>query len=136
MKFDIKLINYITFFENFTKLRVKDCFIGQNKEIVFVVKNADLGKAIGKNGSNVKKLGYKMKKKLIVLGYDDNPKVFVKNLLYPLNEYEVLEDDGKIILKTENNVIKGKIYGRDRSRLKWINEVFSRYFKDLKVVVE
>ena len=61
---------------------------------------------------------------------------FVKNLLYPLNGFGVSNNSDSIVIKTDDRILKGKIYGRDRSNLRNINEIFRRYFKNLKIIVE
>lgn len=135
MKLDAKLIGYITTFENATGARVKDCFFGKDKELIFVVQKGYLGKAIGKSGANVRSISAKLKHRLKVIGFDDDPAKFVSNLLFPLNGFEIIKEDEKIIIKTEDKVLKGKVYGRDRGNLAWVNEVFHKYFKDLNVIV-
>ncbi len=134
MKFDIKLIGYITTFENFTRTTVKDCFF-RDKELIFIVDEGQLGKALGKSGINVKKLGVKMKRRLRIIMFDKDPVKFLKNLLYPLNGYEVIVEDLKLILKPSDNKVKGQIYGRERSNFNWIKSVLNRHFKNVELVM-
>jgi len=136
MKLDLQLIGYINAFENITKARVKDCFFAKNNILIFIVQPGELGKAIGKNGSNIKKLAIKLKHKIRVLGFDNDPVVFVKNILYPLNGYQINFKNNKIVINTENKILKGKIYGRDRNNFKQVNEIFKKYFKGLDVAIE
>ncbi len=136
MKFDTKLIGYINAFENFTKTEVKDCFFKDKDELVFIVRDDQLGKAIGKNGINVKKLVNKLKLKLKIIGYNDDPVGFLKNLLYPIDGCELEKSDNKIIIRPNDSKIKGRIYGRDRTNFMWLKQVFSRHFKDIELVIE
>ena len=136
MKLDLQLIGYINLFENITKARIKDCFFGKNNVLIFIVQPGELGKAIGKDVYNIKKLAIKLKYKIRVLGFNNDPNVFVKNILYPLNGFEVNLRNDKVAIITEDKVLKGKIYGRDRSNLKQVNEIFKKYFKNLDVVIE
>ena len=135
MKYDTKLIGYVTTFENYTKARVKDCFF-LGSELVFVVKEGNLGKAVGRNGVTVMKLSRQFRHKLRVIEFSQDPAIFVKNLLYPLKGFEVSLDEGRLIIRTTDSRIKGKIYGRDRSNLKWMNELLKNYFSDLKIKIE
>ena len=64
MKFDIKLIGLINVFEKVTRSRVKDAFFDKDGILVFIVKQGEIGTAIGKKGVNVKKLSTVMKKKI------------------------------------------------------------------------
>jgi len=132
MKFDTKLIGYITIFENHTT--VKDCFF-RDKELVFIVKEGQLGKAVGKNGVNIKKLLSKLKHKLRVIDFDHDPVYFVKNLLYPIDNYRIEKNDNKLVTIPADNKTKGQIYGRDRSNFKWVKEVLKRHFKDVELVM-
>ena len=55
IKFTANEIRYIALFENMTGAMVKDCIIDdENGKVTFVVKNGDMGLAIGKKGQNVK----------------------------------------------------------------------------------
>ena len=62
-KLDLRVIGFITSFENFTGAKVKDAFFDHNETLVFVVNTGEIGKAIGKNGSNIKHVGFKLKKR-------------------------------------------------------------------------
>ena len=129
-------MGYIKIFENMTHTQIKDCFFGKDKELFFIVNSDQVGMAVGKEGKNVKLLAQKLKLRLKVIGFDKDPVEFVKNILYPLKEYEVNLEGDKIVIKPENNVIKGRIYGRDRSNLKWINDLLKRHFGGLEVILK
>ena len=135
MKFDLKLIGYITTFENYTKSKVRDCFFKDN-ELIIIVQKGNMGKALGKNGINIKQLGPKLKHKLRVIEFNDDPCSFLKNLLAPLDGFNLERVDDSVIIKTEDTRIKGRIFGRDKSNFHWIQEVFQRHFKDLEVKVD
>ena len=135
MKIDNKTIGYIKYFENTTKASVKGCFVGKEHELVFIVKEGHLWRAIGKKGVNIKKVAFKIGQKLRIIGFDKDPKQFVKNMLYPLDGYKISMEDNKIKIESESVKDKGKIYGRDRSNLKWMNEVLNKYFKGFEIIV-
>ena len=55
IKLSANEIRYIALFENITGAMVKDCIIDdEHGKVTFVVKNGDMGLAIGKKGSNIK----------------------------------------------------------------------------------
>lgn len=134
MKFDTKLIGYVTTFENYTKARVKDCFFLGN-ELVFIVNEGNLGKAVGKSGSTVQRLSKQFRHRLRVIEFSNDPPTFIRNLLYPLKGYEVSLEGEQLIVKASDSRIKGKIYGRDRENLKWMNGLLKNYFKNLKLII-
>ena len=57
IKFGANEIRFIALFENMTGAMVKDCIIDDdNNKVTFVVKQGDMGLAIGKRGSTVSKV--------------------------------------------------------------------------------
>ena len=58
IKLSANEIRYIALFESMTGAMVKDCIIDdEHGKVTFVVKNGDMGLAIGKGGSSVSKAG-------------------------------------------------------------------------------
>ena len=132
-KFDIKLINYINLFNSITKVMPKDCFF-EDEKLVFIVKEGDLGRAIGKQGSTIKRLSSIIKRDIKLLEYSDDLIQFVKNLIYPIEVQKLYKEDSTIFIEEPNNKIKGKIYGRDRKNLSYINDILKKYFNcELKI---
>ncbi|PJA22542.1 NusA-like transcription termination signal-binding factor, partial [archaeon CG_4_10_14_0_2_um_filter_Archaea_38_6] len=72
IKLDTQTIQNLALFEKVTKASVKDC-IEKDDEIIFIIDKKDFGKAIGRNGSNVKKMEQKLRKKVTLLKFDSNP---------------------------------------------------------------
>ena len=65
--YDERLMKYIILFENLTKAKVKDAYLGENESIWFIIEKGGMFKAVGKNGSNIKKIENMLKKKIKVL---------------------------------------------------------------------
>ena len=76
---DIQLINLI---ETSTGAKAND-LVREDNTIILVVQKGDLGKAIGKGGSNAQKLKQKLGKEITVIEDADDPKTFVANALAP-----------------------------------------------------
>ena len=58
IKFGANEIRFIALFENMTGAMVKDCIIDDdNNKVTFVVKQGDMGLAIGNNYINLKWMG-------------------------------------------------------------------------------
>lgn len=135
MKLDIQLIGFVNTFERITKARVKDCFFDKNKNLVFLVKEGDLWKAVGKKGANVQKLSNMLKKKIRIIEFSDDVKKFVRNVIMPFKVDEIVEEDGKVVLKSKDSKVKGLIIGRDKKNLEELNSIVKKYF-NVEVVVE
>lgn len=82
---DIKLMNL---FSSFTGVGANDCFIS-GTNIVFLVDSSDIGKAIGKQGSNVKKMAAKLNKRIEIMEDDENPAEFLKKAFRDVRFQEV-----------------------------------------------
>ena len=135
MKLTLDSINNINIFENLTGAKVKDCF-SENGKLVFLVEEGNVKLAIGKNGSNVKRVSKVLKKDIKIIAFSAEVCKFVSNLIYP-NKADEINLEGKIVTITvSDNVIKGRIFGRSRENLKRINSVVKNYFdvEDVKVV--
>ncbi len=84
IKFNSNEIRYIALFESMTGAMVKDCIIDdENSKVIFVVKNGDMGLAIGKGGSTVSKVQKAVDKGVEVIELSDDSIQFIKNLLSP-----------------------------------------------------
>lgn len=124
MKLDQKSLGYISVFEKCTGAEVKDCFF-IDTVLYFIVK--DIGRAIGKNGCNIKILRDKFKKQIRVVGFSEDAAQFVKNLIYPV-EAEVEIKGDKLIIMSKDRKEKGFLFGRDKSKFKNIQGIVKRYF--------
>jgi len=131
MNLDKDTIQNINFFEKITRAKVKCCF--NNNIMTFIVDFGEIGKAIGKNGVNVKKLANLMKLRIKIVEFNPNPLIFMKNLIYPV----------KAELKLEENTIefqadtktKGLLIGRNQQNLKDLKKIFNYYFRDIEIKI-
>ncbi|WP_421078139.1 NusA-like transcription termination signal-binding factor [Methanothermococcus sp. Ax23] len=78
----------ISLFEKMTGADVMDC-ISDDERIVFIVKEGDVGAAIGKGGENVKTAMEKFGKKIDIIEYSTDLKKFVRNVFAPLKLEDV-----------------------------------------------
>ena len=133
IKYDANLMQYISLFESLTGAKVKDCIV--NGTIFFIVHENEMGKAIGKQGLNIKRVENTLKKKIRLVEFNDNVLQFVGNLIYPIKPKEIKEEDGIITIYGNDTKSKGLLIGRDRHNLNQINDIVKRYFdvKEVKV---
>lgn len=124
---DIRLIN---FFEKTTKASVKDCIVNSEKnKITFIVSEGQAGIAIGKGGSNIKKMENKLNKKIEVIEFSEDPVKFVSNVFRPVkinNAYVSEKSNGSKTLNID--IGRGKL-GMKKNKIKNIKKLTKKYFK-------
>lgn len=132
IKYDTNLIKLISLFETLTRSKVKDCI--ESNILMFVVKRGEIGKAIGKKGSNIKRIENVLKRKIKIVEFNDDIEIFVKNLIAPIKVENITKEDDTIIISDANNQTKGRLKGRDSQNLKEYKKIVSRYF-DIKDII-
>jgi len=84
IKFGANEIRFIALFENMTGAMVKDCIIDDdNNKVTFVVKQGDMGIAIGKRGSTVSKVQKAVDRGVEIIELNEDPVQFIRNILSP-----------------------------------------------------
>lgn len=134
MKLDIETIGYVNTFENLTRVGVKDCFLDKNNNLVFIVDFGKAGMAIGKDGSNIKRLSNMLKKRIKVIEFNSDPVKFAANVIQPLKG-EIRQEDKIIIIKADSMQDKAKLIGRNKQNLNALQELINKYF-DFEVRIE
>ena len=134
IKFNADIIQYISIFESLTNSKVKDCIVNDDS-ILFVIEENDMGRAIGKGGSNIKRAEAVLKKNIRLVEFSSDIARFLQNLIYPVEAKEIKNENGIVSIYCFDMKSKGKIIGRDRHNIKWINDVVKRYFEVEEVKV-
>jgi len=135
VKYDAEIMKYMALFESLTGARLKDCIVS-NDGIMFIVEENEIGKAVGRKGSNVHRISNLMKKDIKVVEFNSDIGKFIENLIYPLKLKEFRNEEGVISVYAKDTRERGMIIGRDRSRINSIKEILSRHFKvdEIKVL--
>lgn len=120
----------MTAFEQKTGVAPKDC-LHKADRLIFLVKDHDMGQAVGKEGQHVRELSALLKKPVEVWAYCEDVELFVKKALFRLKFNDVVFDPRKktvsLGLDSEN---KRKLMNQT-SQLKRIKEVALRNY-DIK----
>jgi N utilization substance protein A len=120
---EILLINAL---QDFSGVTARDCIIN-DKSIIFVVNQKDVGNAIGKKGEKIKRLRKKLKKNIEIYGYCDKAENFIRNSLRGIKINEIKADEKEqtffLMLDSEN---KRKLIGTNK--LKKIKEIMKRNY--------
>lgn len=134
IKYNIDLMKYMQLFENLTRAKLKDCIC--NEQLIFIVEENEIGKAIGKGGSNVRRLEGLLNKKIKIVEFNPDVKQFVRNFVMPLEVKDINEENEIVTIVGPDTKTKGLLIGRDRKNLENLKNIVGRYFKvgDIKVV--
>ena len=133
VRYNSDSMKLIMLFESMTGARVKDCIF--NEKLIFIIEENEMGKAVGKNGANIKKVENILKKKIKLIEFNPNILHFVRNMIYPIELADVKEEDGVITIHGKNTITKAMIIGRERQNLNRLIEIVKRYFKVKEVKV-
>ena len=130
--FDATTLKTMALFEEVTGARIKD-FVPS--DMIFIIEAGDMGRAIGKNASNVKRVEMLLKRPIELVEFSDDLAQFIKNLVHPADVLSVENEEGNITIRPRDARSKGMIFGRERSKLALIKEVLKRHFavKDVRV---
>ncbi len=129
--YNADLLKIMSLFEKITRTRLKDCFIDNNNLLTFIVPSFYIGKAVGKNAVNVKKIENLLKRKIKIVAFNPSPILFMKNLIYPVKA-EVEQQDNNIIIKASDTKSRAFLIGRNQANLKNNLKIIKKYFKDIQ----
>ncbi len=109
-------MRYIALFEGVTGANICDCLVDEKgSKVTFVIRSGDIGLAIGRGGSRIKKVNQMIGKILDIVEYSDDPAEFVKNALGPakVKGVTISEREGrKVALVEVDRSDKGLLIGR------------------------
>ena len=134
VKYDSDLIKLMMIFESMSGAKIKDCIA--NGKILIIVEENEMGKAIGKNGINIKKFENKLKKKVKLAEFSSDAGQFVRNLAYPAEISDVRNENGVMTIQGRDANSRAMLIGRERQNLNHLTDIVRRYFdvKEIKVV--
>ena len=103
-------IRYIALFESLTRAVARDCYIDdENDRVIFVVKNGDMGLAIGKNGNNINRVKRSIGKHIEIVEFSDDVEEFIANALQPVSVKKV-----QVVTKESKKLAYVEVTSKDR----------------------
>jgi len=134
IRFTSREMRYIALFESITGANVRDCIIDEDlNRIIFIIKEGDVGMAIGRGGKNIHILEKMTGKKHEIIEHSESPAQFIKNALKParVKEIRITERlDGKTIaVVSVNPRDKGVAIGKNGRNAERIRFLAKRYFQ-------
>jgi len=121
--FDTESIKKISFFQKMTGAHVID-FI-ENEDIYFVVKEGELGLAIGRGGEKIRKAEAAFKKPLRILEYSTDMEQFLKNVIPDIQDIQKTGNDLVVRVRPSS---KARTVGRGGYKAKIIGQFLKRLF--------
>jgi NusA family KH domain protein, archaeal len=132
-------LRYISILQDLTGAMVYRALEDDNdNRIIYLVDRNDVGKAIGRDGRNVKMLSKILNKNIEIVEYANDIDNMVRNLLPGVTvlKVEVTERDGlKTVYVKVKDDEKGKAIGRDGRNVKRARLVLNRLFNVDRVVI-
>jgi len=127
---DSEAIRLITLFENLTGASVKDCII-EGDTVYFLMEEGMMGRAIGKNGRNVKRVERMIGKNIKLFEFSEDIKTFTKRVIPYAIQIDVNKDCVEVKV---NKVYRPVVIGRDGRNVEILRKIFKRNFGvDIKI---
>ena len=103
-------MRYIALFESMTGAVVLDCIVDrENERLIFVVKQGEMGLAIGRGGENINRDRSMIDKKIEVVEYSSDASEFISNSFQPASIKKV-----KIVKKDNRNLAYVEVAQKDK----------------------
>jgi N utilization substance protein A len=127
-------MRYIALFENISGASVRDCIVDEEQgRVIFVVKEGEVGAAIGRGGRNIHLLEKMTGKKHEIIEFSEDPVQFIKNALKPavVKEVRISERaDGKTMAVVNVHPRdKGVAIGKNGKNAERLRLLTKRYFQ-------
>lgn len=140
VKLSMDGIRYIALFEKITGAGAKDCYEDtENNRLLFVVKNGDMGLAIGKGGEHINTVKKAINKFIEITEHSEDPVIFIKNAFHPiiLKNINIKIIDGKRIAYVEvPTKEKGLAIGRDGKNIEKVKKLSLRHHNISDVIIQ
>jgi len=132
IKFDTDQIRYIAIFESITGAAVKDCVVNkEDNRVTFVVSKGEIGKAIGRGGSKIRRLRELIGKPVDIIEYSDDPEQFIVNVFQPAKIKKVhisdRKDGRKVALVEVSERDKGRAIGKGGKNIERAKALVKRH---------
>jgi len=124
---DMETMQLIALFSKISHATVKDCISDEN-QLVFIVAQGEVGKAVGAKGANIKKMEQQSKKRVKVMEYSDDICQFVANLCAPAKIKSIVQEGKVVIIESADHPSRGLIIGKNASTLRKYETITKRYF--------
>jgi len=134
-------MKYIAFFESITGVTVIDCILDREKNrLIFLVKKGYVGKAVGKNGINIKRLNKLTGKNIEVVEYSEKMDELIKNSLFPASVQSIRLSKNingkKVVYVSVPSKEKGLAIGKEGRNISRAILILKRYFDIEHIILQ
>jgi len=138
-KITVDELRYLSIFQEFTGAMAYRCIIDKEaSRLIFLVDSSDLGKAIGRNGRNVRLLSRLFNKSVEIVEYSSDLEGMVRNLFPGVKVLGInvtSRGEEKYITVKVAEEDKGKAIGKDGRNVKRARLVLSKLYGISKVSI-
>jgi N utilization substance protein A len=113
------------FFQQATGAATRDC-IDDEERLIFVVAEGEVGAAVGKGGRNIDMLEKLLKRKILVVEYNDDVEKFTENIFFP-TKITVSKSGNKVIINVDQKNRK-YIVGKGGYKIRLARKLLKRHF--------
>ncbi|GAY25878.1 hypothetical protein ATG_10810 [Desulfurococcaceae archaeon AG1] len=140
IKLSLEEMRYISLVQDLTGATIRDCIVDEeNNTLIFIVKEGEAGLAIGKNGSNIKKVKAILKKNIEIVEYSNDFDQLVRNIFAPAriaSIKRVQTPSGKVTLYVSvHPQDKGIAIGRGGRNVHKAKLILKRYYNIDNIVI-
>jgi len=136
VKLDLDTLAYDQHFERICGVRCKGSQQGVDNWI-FIVPMGKAGKAIGKGAENIRKLHQSLSnkdpsfqnKRVRIVEFHPNIKIFIKNLISPLQVAQINVEGNTVQISDPSKKTKSLLIGPGGNKQKQLNNIIERFFQ-------
>ena len=136
---DRRHMELLALFEQLSRARAVD-LVEAEERMVFVVAKEDVGKAVGKGGSRLKRLREKMGRTIDIVAFSEDPAELMANYFRAFNvesvKVESRKDGTKVARVKVPAKDKGRAIGKGGQNVKLAAELVARHSDIANVVVD
>jgi N utilization substance protein A len=130
---------YIEELRILTRATAVDCIIDEKFDrIIYLIRPGDMGLAIGKGGENSKKMQKVLGKKIEMVEYSEDLRIFLENIFKPaeVSDLHIHEDSGKVDVYIRRKADLGLAIGKGGANVEKARILLKRFFhRDIGDVV-
>ncbi len=130
-------LRQISLFQDLTGATAIDCLNSEDK-VILVVREGQLGKAIGKQGERIRQLKRLLRKEVQVVEHSPDPVVFIRNVFrnYEVRDVSIQDKGGRLhAVVSVNPAKKGRAIGREGKNLRLSRNLISRHHDVQSLVI-